>query len=209
MIPGTIGIKIANKLGLYVYDTDEKVSWWRLIKETILISVVADMMFYGIHRIVHQPQWYQIFHKQHHEFKYSIALAHHYMTFKEACLFSIPQALPPVLLIPFFGRMHLMSMWMGMVFTQVNAILGHAGWNFISLPDWFPFLRAGFHDFHHVDYSVNFAANYEFTDKLFGTWIRAPIASDAEVAARLVSEKAHDYVTHAISTGAASAVASV
>ena len=128
LIPGYLAIKAANALKIYIYDTDRELDYARLIKETILISFVADLCFYGLHRLVHLPDLYQIFHKKHHEFKYSMALAHHYMEFHEALVFALPQALPPLLLIPFFGRMHLMSMWCGMFVTQMGAILGHAGW---------------------------------------------------------------------------------
>ena len=121
------------------------------------------------------------------------------MEFHEALIFALPQALPPILLMPFFGRMHLMSMWMGMFFTQTGAILGHAGWHLFQIPDWLPFFRPSYHDLHHVDYSVNYGANFEFTDRLFGTFIRAPLASEAEIAARKVAEKAYDYAKHAAS----------
>lgn len=64
LIPGYLAIKAANKLKIFVYDTDREITYKRLIKETIMISVVADFMFYFVHRIVHQPGWYQFFHKK-------------------------------------------------------------------------------------------------------------------------------------------------
>jgi sterol desaturase/sphingolipid hydroxylase (fatty acid hydroxylase superfamily) len=134
-----------------------------------------------------------------------MALAHHYMTYKEACIFALPQALPPVMLIPFFGKMHVLSMWCGFVFTQVNAILGHAGWNFIPLPNWMGFLRAGYHDYHHVAQDVNYGANFEWTDKLFGTFARAPLAEEVEIAARAIKDRVYDYARHAVSKSAENA----
>ena len=92
LIPGTLGIRLANALGIYVYDTDDKeVTWTRILGEAFCISVLADVMFYGLHRLVHQPGYYKTFHKKHHEFKYSIAFAHHWMNFKEALVFALPQ----------------------------------------------------------------------------------------------------------------------
>ena len=65
-----------NRLGIHVYDTDaEKVSWGRILKESLTITVLADVMFYGLHRLMHTPRFYQRFHKKHHEFKYTIAFA--------------------------------------------------------------------------------------------------------------------------------------
>lgn len=200
VIPGYLAIKAANKLKIFVYDTDREISWKRLIKETVMISLLADVCFYLVHRVVHRPGLYQFFHKKHHEFKYSMAMAHHYMEFHEALMFALPQALPPLMLIPFFGRMHLASMWLGMFFTQFGAILGHCGYNFYTPPSWLPFFRPAYHDFHHVDYSVNFGANFEFTDKLFGTFMRAPLAETAEAIKRLATDKAYDYTKQAISS---------
>ena len=134
----------------------------------------------------------------HHEYKYSIALAHHWMTFHEAMMFALPQSMPPILLIPFIGKSHIMSMWVGMIITQMAGILGHAGWQMPFTPSWMPTFKPQFHDYHHIDFYKNYSAVYTFTDKMFGTYATAPLADKAEVAARLVTEKAHDYATQAI-----------
>ena len=52
-LPGALMIHIANKLGIFVYDTEREITWKRLIKESIAISIVADLMFYAVHRVVH------------------------------------------------------------------------------------------------------------------------------------------------------------
>ena len=149
VVPGALAIHAANKLKIFVYDTEREVSWWRLLKETFFISVVADMLFYWQHRAMHTPALYFL-HKKHHEFKYSLALVHHYMSYRESVLFALPQALPPLLLWGLTGhRQHLLSMWLAFSFTQLAAILGHAGWK-VPLPDWLPFLKPSYHDLHHV-----------------------------------------------------------
>ena len=152
-------------------------------------------------------------------------MVHHYMTYKEALLFALPQALPPlVLMVLMRQRMHLLSMWCGFLLTQMAAILGHAGWK-VPLPKSLPFLKPSYHDFHQcvdpplmcanerepqpreltrsntlagfsVDYSVNFGAIFEFTDALFGTLARPILASQAEIASRALG-KAHDYAKSA------------
>eukprot|EP00510_Aplanochytrium_minuta_P000195 CAMPEP_0184019188 /NCGR_PEP_ID=MMETSP0954-20121128/8603_1 /TAXON_ID=627963 /ORGANISM="Aplanochytrium sp, Strain PBS07" /LENGTH=268 /DNA_ID=CAMNT_0026300807 /DNA_START=242 /DNA_END=1048 /DNA_ORIENTATION=+ len=185
VIPGALLIKLGSKLGIYAYDTDEgeeKVTWKRLFKESFMISIVADLLFYGLHRLMHTPRFYLTFHKKHHEFKYSMALAHHYMEFHEACVFALPQALPPIILWMLTGKkMHITSMWAGVFFTQVNAILGHAGWRIPILPRWVPTFQPDYHDFHHVDYSVNFGAIYPLTDMLFGTYLKPGLDVNAAV----------------------------
>jgi sterol desaturase/sphingolipid hydroxylase (fatty acid hydroxylase superfamily) len=47
-----------------------------------------------------------------------------------------------------------------------------------------------------VDYSVNFGAIYEFTDQIFGTLVKAPMAPAAEMAQRVL-EKSYDYAKNA------------
>lgn len=191
-IPGALMIHIANKLGIFVYDTEREITWKRLIKESIAISIVADLMFYAVHRVVHLDGWYQYFHKKHHEFKYSFAMVHHYMRFREALLFAFPQALPPlVIALLARQRMHVLSMWVAFVFTQIAGILGHAGWK-VPWPEWVPLMKPHYHDAHHVDYSVNFGAIYEFTDGLFGTLLKVPLASSEEIMAQ--GRKVFDYV---------------
>merc|ERR1711879_878887 len=67
------------------------------------------------------------------------------------------------------GKAHLVSMWVAFCFTQLNVIIGHAGYQMPFIPKWLPSLQAEYHDFHHVDYKSNFGAIYPFTDKRFGT----------------------------------------
>jgi len=150
------------------------------LKETFTISVFSDIAFYWLHRFLHTKRFYKDWHKLHHDFRYSIAIAHHWMTFKEALLFALPQAVPPVILGALSNlaggkKMHLLSMWSAFLFTQLSVIVGHAGWQIPGLPKWLPILQPEYHDFHHVDYKANFGAIYTFTDKFFGTYIKATI----------------------------------
>ena len=174
-IPSWILLRVAKALQIHPYDTNEP-TVGRVACETIGIAVTADVLFYWLHRLMHTRRFYRPMHKIHHEFKYSIALAHHWMDLKESVLFALPQALPPLVYWGVSGRkVHLLSMWAAFCFTQLNAILGHAGYHVPGLPRWVPFFQAAFHDHHHVDYSVNFAAMFPLTDRLFGTYLRAPL----------------------------------
>eukprot|EP00924_Labyrinthula_sp_SR-Ha-C_P009730 maker-scaffold_22-snap-gene-4.13-mRNA-1 protein AED:0.00 eAED:0.00 QI:232/1/1/1/1/1/2/72/337 len=182
IIPAGIAIRIGAALGIFVYDTEEgedKINWKRFWKEFSSVTVLADIFFWICHRSFHTPGLYLNHHKVHHEFKYSIASAHHWSTFFEAAMFSIPQALAPIVLWPVFGkRIHLTSMWAGIVFTQLNAIVGHAGYDLPFVPKWFPFFQPEYHDFHHIDHLSNFAAIFPLTDMLFGTYTKATLEHD-------------------------------
>lgn len=182
VIPGTLLIKLANKLGIFVYDTDHQgITWRRIIKEVFCISVLCDTSFYWMHRTLHRPSLYKSWHKLHHDFKFSVAIAHHYMSFKEAMLFALPQALPPfavsAMSMLLSGRKaHLISMWIAFYLTQINVIIGHAGYQVPFLPRWFPTFQPAYHDYHHVDYKANFGALYPLTDWVFGSYVKAAVA---------------------------------
>merc|ERR1711957_62939 len=76
------------------------------------------------------------------------------------------------------SKMHVLSMWIAFCFTQLNAIVGHAGWRLPFIPSWLPVLQASYHDFHHVDYSGNFGAIFPFVDQLFGTYLPAIVSTN-------------------------------
>jgi sterol desaturase/sphingolipid hydroxylase (fatty acid hydroxylase superfamily) len=51
--------------------------YWVL--EFLFCSFFGDVLFYVLHRAVHSKGLYQRLHKMHHEWIYTMALAHHYM----------------------------------------------------------------------------------------------------------------------------------
>jgi sterol desaturase/sphingolipid hydroxylase (fatty acid hydroxylase superfamily) len=53
-------------------------------------------------------------------------------------------------------KTHIASMWVSFTFTQLNAIVGHAGWTIPFIPNWFPIMQPHFHDWHHVEFMTNF-----------------------------------------------------
>ena len=36
VLPGSLAIQIANKLGIFVYDTDKELDWKRIVKEVVV-----------------------------------------------------------------------------------------------------------------------------------------------------------------------------
>ena len=130
VIPGYLAIQAGNYLKIFVFDETkdrEKITWKRILKEALCITFVADVLFYWVHRLLHSSQWWYQTHKIHHEFKYTVALGHHWMHYGEAVMFALPQSLPPLLLIPFIGKSHLISMWLAMYITNWSGILAHCG----------------------------------------------------------------------------------
>jgi len=59
LVPGYLAIKASNALKIYLYDFDrESLTYWRAFKESLAITVVADIMFYWIHRFLHTSSYY-------------------------------------------------------------------------------------------------------------------------------------------------------
>ena len=166
-----IGVGAGCKLEIYPYKlTRELPDYWFV--EFIVISFVSDSLFYWLHRLVHHPRLYPSMHKMHHEWIYSISLAHHYMSMEEALLFMIPPVLPPML----FGT-HIAVMWLYMFWVQLNAILGHSAYMVpvLNKLKWLPFLQPAYHDLHHLRFNVNYGATYPLTDMIYGTYRYEPI----------------------------------
>jgi len=136
------------------------------------ISFASDVLFYWLHRVMHMKPFYKKMHKVHHEWIYSISLAHHYMTWDEALIFMLPPVVPPLLL-----GSHIMVMWVFMFWVQLNAILGHSAFcvPWLNKFKWLPFLQPSYHDLHHLRFNVNYGAMYPLTDKIFGTYRYEPI----------------------------------
>jgi len=164
------GVGGACLIGYFPYKmTRELPSYWML--ELFVSTLMADQLFYWIHRFAHLKQFYARLHKRHHEWVYSIGMAHHYMEMAEAALFMIPPVLPPFLL-----GSHLCIVWCTMWFVQINAILGHSAFCIPFLAHLrLPLLDGRHHDLHHLRFNVNYSAMYDFTDKMWGTCRYEPI----------------------------------
>ena len=161
-----ISTTIGNSNGHFPYKmTRELPDYWFL--EFIGITILSDQLFYWIHRIVHLPIFYKHLHKMHHEWIYTIAMAHHYMSVGEAILFMIPPMLPPLLF-----KTHIAVMWLFTLWVQLNTILGHSAYciPYLCKLKWLPFLQPTYHDLHHLRFTVNYGAMYTFTDMMYGTY---------------------------------------
>jgi len=132
-----------------------------------LISILSELFFYGLHRLVHTKRLYWI-HKHHHNYKYnSFSIVNHYLHPIEIVLFIIPPALPPILL-----GSHLMIVWIYAIITNWLGAYIHSGYQFTIL-DKLLMIRSTDHDIHHIRPKHNFGTGlfHSFIDKLFGTYL--------------------------------------
>lgn len=131
-----------------------------------------EVMFYYSHRLMHQPYWYRMVHKKHHEYTAPFALAAIYCTPVEMLVSNLWPFL--AIATPMRFNVFFFGCWIG------NAIMGtqthHSGyrWPWITFFDHQP----NVHDLHHQRFNCNFG-NIGLLDYLHGT-ARDPYAFDAQ-----------------------------
>ena len=163
-------ITAANFLEIYPYSfAKELPEHW--LFEIVLCSIASDSLFYWLHRLAHHPKVYSKMHKMHHEWIYTIALAHHYMSWEEALMFTLPPIIPPLLCGAHISTVYVMVLW-----TNLNGVMGHSAYCIPFLNSMrLPFLNPAYHDLHHLRFNVNYGAVYSFTDIMWGTFREEPI----------------------------------
>ena len=131
---------------------------WRMGLGLVGLVLVEELLFYGVHRAMHQKALFRRFHRIHHEFKESIGIATHYVHFLEHLLGNLLPIFAGVLI---FGTHPLTTfIWVGLAVT--NAIHTHSGYRWPGLP-W-----SVEHDFHHWNITGSYGA-IGLLDRLLGT----------------------------------------
>lgn len=128
--------------------------------------VLHDAWFYFGHRLMHTKRLYK-WHKTHHlsvtptvwnNDSFSIPDALSVQSFFLALPFLLP--IPPAVLV--FCRL----------FDQTKGMIGHSGFEYFAnaTARWpLPLVATVHHDYHHQRFTVNFANQFTFWDRLFGT----------------------------------------
>jgi sterol desaturase/sphingolipid hydroxylase (fatty acid hydroxylase superfamily) len=145
-------------------------TWYEMIPQLLIMLVVEDALNYLIHWGFHLPQFYR-FHKEHHEYKYSIPLTAFHFHYWE---FVILQNLTGQIYLTAalaYGPMHLGTITTWYIFRLWNANSTHCGYVFPWVPtSLLPFcLNDEFHDFHHTHNEGNYGLYFRFWDVVFGT----------------------------------------
>ena len=163
----TIGILFSNYIGYFPYKMDRELpSNIIILCHCMFIFIMSDILFYGLHRLMHIPVLYKMFHKIHHTYSEPYSLTNHYIHPIELIIFFIPAILPGIIL-----NTHISIMWMTAILLNWNGIFIHSGYDF-SKNKYLDYIMPSVkeHDLHHRLYICNFSANFTFMDKLFGTY---------------------------------------
>ncbi len=147
-------------------------SFGLVIDLAILAGIVLghDTYFYWVHRAMHHPRLFKIFHRHHHRSTTPTPFA--------AYSFAAPEALAMALFMPLWQLFVATPFWVLAVFLNwqiIRNVMGHAG---IEVhPRWWlsnPITRwnntTTHHDLHHSgSFNVNYGLYFRFWDRMMGT----------------------------------------
>lgn len=137
-----------------------------MILQICFYFFVEDIVFYWVHRALHQPWLYRHVHSIHHEHAAPFGIAAEYAHPIEVVVLGTATFMGPFLAPP-----HLLTLLAWLAFRCMQTVECHSGFDFPwSLNRWFPLYGgADFHDHHHRIHSGNYSSTFIWADKLFGT----------------------------------------
>lgn len=162
----SIGIFFSNYIRYFPYNMDRELpDYFICFGHLIFILILSDILFYGLHRLMHTPYLYKKFHKIHHKYKEPFALTNHYIHPFELILFFIPPIIPGIIL-----NTHISIMWISAILMNWSGIIIHSGYDLKKIP-YIKYITPCIleHDCHHKYFNYNFGATFNFVDKLLGT----------------------------------------
>lgn len=149
-------IPLSMIFGYYEHNYTSSFNIYHLFLDMAIARVLTEILFYGMHRILHFEPFYKYFHKKHHEIIAPIGISAVYMTVTDFYLGNVLPIYLPMIII----KAHPLTIKIWCVITTLTAIIGgHSGFKYISES----------HDYHHSLFNKNYGTGL-FMDKLLGTY---------------------------------------
>lgn len=147
-------------------------SIWKMAYQIAIFFVLEDTWHYWSHRAMHVfPFLYKNIHKIHHQYSAPFGLAAEYASPIEVMLLGFGTVAPPILWCAITKDLHILTMYVWIVFRLFQAIDAHSGYEFPwSLHHFLPFWAgADHHDTHHEKFIGNYASSFRWWDYMLDT----------------------------------------
>ena len=145
--------------------------WWRMAYQIIAFFIMEDAWHYWMHRALHWGPLYKGIHKIHHQYSAPFGMAAEYASPIEVMFLGAGTVGPPILWAFVTGDLHVLTMYIWIVFRLFQAIDAHSGYEFpFSLHHLIPFWGgADFHDVHHEKFVGNYSSSFRWWDFFLDT----------------------------------------
>lgn len=142
---------------------------WIVVGQVVLFTYLDDVLYWFLHRALHEGWLYRRIHSVHHRVPTPCAITGHYMHPVEFVLTGLLMLVGPLLL-----GVHVVTLYAWIAVRQLEAAEGHGGY---QLPfSLFHLLPGGhgarFHDAHHARFHGNYSGFLGWFDGVTGTWSR-------------------------------------
>jgi methylsterol monooxygenase len=144
---------------------------WKMAFQICVFFVIEDAWHYWNHRFLHWGPMYKNVHKIHHQYSAPFGMAAEYASPIEVMMLGFGTVATPLLWTAITKDMHILTMYLWIVFRLFQAIDAHSGYEFpFSLHHLLPFWGgADWHDVHHEKFIGNYSSSFRWWDWMMDT----------------------------------------
>lgn len=132
--------------------------WYVILLQLLAFLLVEDVLFFAVHWTMHKKWFFKKFHRVHHEYRESIAIATHYVHYVEHIFGNLIPVFAGIIIL----QPHPFTILFWILVVVMNALHTHSGYAF----PWMSY--SVHHDWHHYHINGSFSA-VGLMDKVFGT----------------------------------------
>jgi len=169
IMPGLILLSGLVRKSKYRLDLDTMPGYIEILNHIYFILFIDDLFSHIVHRLLHIPSLYRLFHTQHHEYDTTIGVASLHAHPLE---YIFSNLLPSLIGALNLGESaHIISIYAYTIVKNFNSVENHCGYDFPIYPIRLLPLSIGgnFHDFHHSHNAGAYSTHFIYWDFLSGT----------------------------------------
>lgn len=152
-----------------IYTDISTFGWGYMFFSFLLLILLHDTYFYWVHRLMHHPKLFRVFHKVHH-------LSHNPTPWASLSFHPL-EAIVEVAIVPliaFFIPFHPLALLLFATWSLVWNVVGHLGYElfpkgFVHHPLFRWFNTSTHHNMHHRRSGCNYGLYFNFWDSWMGT----------------------------------------